>query len=101
MKHQETHLHPNIEIPQFIYSHKINSNWLANVKVKIINLTSCRKVDWVGTRNCFWTRHINNFDQEYFQHHCGWNRVVVGFESEHIDRFEDRRWKLRCCPVSL
>ena len=50
---------------------------------------------------CVWSDYINNYDQENVRYECGRNQVVNGFQSEHSSGREDRRWKVRCCGVSM
>ncbi|XP_035671862.1 hemagglutinin/amebocyte aggregation factor-like [Branchiostoma floridae] len=43
----------------------------------------------------YWSPWINTFDH-YMNYACPFNGVVTGFQSEHSNSHEDRRWKVRC-----
>ena len=65
------------------------------------NFARCTYGPWINPSSCAWSGYVNNFDQEYFSYECGGNQVVTGFKSYHSNWREDRRWKVRCCGVSM
>lgn len=53
----------------------------------------------VDDGTCSWTADINKMDETiYFM--CGDDRVIAGMGSYHDNRFEDRRYKFRCCKIN-
>ncbi|XP_060605363.1 hemagglutinin/amebocyte aggregation factor-like [Ruditapes philippinarum] len=62
---------------------------------------SCRNfpINVAGlTPSCYWTGYINDWDKQMiFQ--CSGNGYIGGFQSDHHNRHEDRRWKVKCCNM--
>lgn len=54
----------------------------------------------LDTQNCDFTEYLNNFDG-VLNFTCPSGTAVAGIFSEHHGRFEDRRFKLKCCSVVL
>jgi len=46
-----------------------------------------------------WTSYVNDWDA-VFSFTCGANAAISGFQSEHDNRREDRRWKIQCCRTN-
>ncbi|XP_058613972.1 hemagglutinin/amebocyte aggregation factor-like [Onychostoma macrolepis] len=46
--------------------------------------------------SCHWTSYVNSFD-EYFHWTVPSKNVLVGTQSYHQNREEDRRWKFKVC----
>ncbi|KAF4114841.1 hypothetical protein G5714_005064 [Onychostoma macrolepis] len=55
----------------------------------------CRKKGYC-TSNCQWTTYVNWFD-EAFQWTTPSSHYLVGAESFHDNKYEDRRWKYKYC----
>lgn len=54
----------------------------------------------VDIAKCDWTQdYVNVFDQP-MNWNCPGDGVVVGAQSYHDNRKEDRQWKFKCCEVS-
>ncbi|XP_019626035.1 PREDICTED: hemagglutinin/amebocyte aggregation factor-like [Branchiostoma belcheri] len=43
----------------------------------------------------FWSEWINDYDG-VMNFECPFNALVTGFRSEHSNRYEDRRWNVKC-----
>ncbi|MGI4401081.1 hypothetical protein ACR2V8_26850, partial [Klebsiella pneumoniae] len=43
----------------------------------------------------YWTGWINNYDGS-MGFNCPYGYVVTGFQSQHSNSHEDRRWKMKC-----
>lgn len=59
----------------------------------------CQPVNFESS-TCGWSGYVNGFDDN-IDHRCNGNDlgVLVGLESYHSNREEDRRWNFKCCSV--
>ena len=51
-------------------------------------------------RNCKYSDYVNDFDQK-FKFQCPGKKVLVGTESYHSNKQEDRRFRFECCDLVL
>jgi len=48
--------------------------------------------------HCYWTSYINGMDGN-MDKRIGPGRVIVGFDSYHSNRHEDRKWRIKECSI--
>ena len=86
------------ECPAGHYISEINSQhsnkaedrqWMYYCKQGIVDIDKC---DWTQ-------EFVNDFDQA-MNWNCPGDGVVVGAQSYHNNKREDRQWKFKCCEVS-
>ncbi|XP_075066468.1 hemagglutinin/amebocyte aggregation factor-like isoform X2 [Mixophyes fleayi] len=56
----------------------------------------CCKGEALFTRNCRWSRYVNNFDH-YLRWDAPTNHHLTGAHSYHHNTYEDRRWRFHSC----
>jgi len=87
-----------------------SGQYISNMKSTHSNSKEDRRWDFackpgfVGDQ-CYWmndNNYINDYDKE-IRDYCnenGKDGVIVGFNSVHNNKKEDRRWKIKCCQMS-
>jgi len=60
----------------------------------------CAAFNGAITGDCTWTPYVNEWDS-YYDFECGSGYAINGMASYHDNGREDRRWKYRCCRISI
>ena len=50
---------------------------------------------------CSWSTTWENDNNENKNFTCSNNAILTGFKSEYDEGNEDRKWKIKCCDVSI